>query len=358
MQRAKEAGVTTTLPTYNVLLGKLRVEGRSEEAEALQREMAQREIAPNERTAKALSRAAYMHGKKHLTDLVRLLEAGEASRAWELFDGLLRRGHANEHHLTVMLKACPSIDEQRALVQRAEEAGVTTAVSTYTFLLGSARVEGRTEEAEALQQVMARRGIEPNEYTAKVMARSSKVLAKQRTSELGRLLKAGETGRAWELFDGLLERGRAGEYHLTTMLKACLGCEQQVELVTRAEQAGVTTAAPTFTFLLGSALLEGRTKDTAALKREMARRGIMPNAYTAKVLGRTPEVLSSLRTAKLGRLLKAGETGRAWELFDGLLERGHADTVQYNVMLAACTTAAEKQTFGKRAKSKLVRQKK
>ena len=129
-------------------------------------------------------------------------------------------------------------------------------------------------------------------------------------------------------------------------------------LVTRAEQAGVTTAAPTFTFLLGSALLEGRTKDTAALKREMARRGIMPNAYTAKVLGRTPEVLSSLRTAKLGRLLKAGETGRAWELFDGLLERGHADTVQYNVMLAACTTAAEKQTFGKRAKSKLVRQKK
>ena len=126
----------------------------------------------------------------------------------------------------------------------------------------------------------------------------------------------------------MLERGRAGEYHLTTMLKACAGCEQQVELVTRAEQAGMTTAAPTFTFLLGSAQLEGRTKDTAALQREMARRGIMPNEYTARVLGRTPEVLSRQRTAELGRLLKAGEASRAWALFDGLLERGHADVVQ------------------------------
>ena len=354
VQRAEEAGVTTTLPTYNLLLGSLRVEGRSEEAEALQREMAQRGIEPNERTTKALSRAADLHGKKHTAHLRRLLEAGETSRASELFDGLLGRGHANEHHLTVMLKTCPSIDEQRALVQRAEEAGVATAVATYTYLLGSARVEGRTEEAEALQQVMARRGIEPNEYTVKVMERSSKVLAKQRTSELGRLLRAGETSRAWELFDGLLERGRAGEYHLMTMLKACSGCEQQVELVTRAEQAGMTTAAPTFTFLLGSAQLEGRTKDTAALQREMARRGIMPNAYTAKVLGRTPDLLSRQRTTELWRLLKAGERSRAWELFDGLLERGHANKVQYNVMLAACTTAAEKLTLGKRAKDKLV----
>ena len=35
--------------------------------------------------------------------------------------------------------------------------------------------------------------------------------------------------------------------------------------MTRAEQAGVTTAAPTFTVLLGSALLEGRMKDTAVM---------------------------------------------------------------------------------------------
>ena len=321
--------------------------------------MERRGIEPNEFTHRVLARTAEELSKQRTSELGRLLKAGETGRAWELFDGLLERGHADEHHLTTMLKACPGSEEQRALVGRAAEAGLEPDTFTYNLLLGKLRVEGRSEKAEALQREMAQRGIQPDEYTAKVLGENpEEVLRKQCTAQLGRLLKAGETTKAWELFDGLLERGRAGEYHLTTMLKACLGCEQQVELVTRAEQAGVTTAAPTFTFLLGSALLEGRTKDTAALKREMARRGIMPNAYTAKVLGRTPEVLSSLRTAKLGRLLKAGETGRAWELFDGLLERGHADTVQYNVMLAACTTAAEKQTFGKRAKSKLVRQKK
>ena len=182
------------------------------------------------------------------------------------------------------------------------------------------------------------------------------VLAKQRTSELGRLLKAGETSRAWELFDSLLERGRAGEYHLTTMLKACHDCEQMVELVTRAEQAGVRTAAPTFTLLLANAQFEGRTKDTAALQREMARRGIEPDSFTADVLSRTPEVLSRQRTAKLVRLLKAGERSRAWALFDGLLERGHADAIQYNVMMAACTTAAEKLFLEQRStKNKLVR---
>ena len=47
------------------------------------------------------------------TELVRLLEAGETAKAWELFDGLLGRGHANEHHLTVMLKTGLSMDEQR-----------------------------------------------------------------------------------------------------------------------------------------------------------------------------------------------------------------------------------------------------
>jgi len=356
VQRAKEAGVATTLPTYNLLLGQLRYEGRSEEAEALQRDMAQRGIEPNESTAKTMSRAAELHGKMRTAELVRLLEAGETAKAWELFDGLLGRGHANEHHLTVMLKTGLSMDEQRALVQRAEEADVAMGVSTYTLLLSSARVEGRMEEAEALQQVMARRGIEPNDYTAKVMARSSEVLAKQRTSELGRLLREGETSRAWELFDSLLERGRAGEYHLTTMLKACHDCEQMVELVTRAEQAGVRTAAPTFTLLLSNALFEGRTKDMAALQREMARRGIEPDSFTADVLSRTPEVLSRQRTAKLVQLLKAGERSRAWALFDGLLERGHADAIQYNVMMAACTTAAEKQFLEQRStKNKLVR---
>ena len=100
--------------------------------------------------------------------LGRLLKAGDAHTAWDMFEGLLEEGHAGEYHLTTMLKACFTSEEQRALVSRAEEAGVATAVVTYNFLLDTLRVEGRAEEVQALQREMARRGIDTNEQTAKV----------------------------------------------------------------------------------------------------------------------------------------------------------------------------------------------
>jgi len=119
----------------------------------------------------------------------------------------------------------------RALVSRAEEAGVAPAASTYTLLLSSLSFEGRTEEAEALRLEMTTRGIQPTEHTAKALARSAEELSKQRTAELGRLLRAGESHRAWELFDGLLERGHANEYQLTTMLRwACSTTAERLTL--------------------------------------------------------------------------------------------------------------------------------
>ena len=61
-------------------------------------------------------------GKQNTLMLGRLLKAGEAPQAWEMFEGLLKEGHAGEHHVTTMLKACASSNEQRALVSRGEEA--------------------------------------------------------------------------------------------------------------------------------------------------------------------------------------------------------------------------------------------
>ena len=291
-------------------------------------------------------------GKQNTLMLGRLLKAGEAPQAWEMFEGLLKEGHAGEHHVTTMLKACASSNEQRALVSRAEEAGVTTAATTYNFLLDSVRVEGQTEEVEALQQVMERRGIDPNEQTAKVLAKSNEELSKQRTAKLGRMLKAGEAQQAWELFEGLLERGHVGEYQLTAMLKACPSSNEQRALVNRAEGAGVTTAVPTYTLLLGNLLFEGRSSEADALQLEMERRGIEPDAITNKVLAKTTEELGKQRTAVLNRLLRSGDTDQAWELFNGLLERGHADTYHLTSMLKACATSDEGDALTERAAGK------
>ena len=62
-------------------------------------------------------------GKKRTLMLGRLLKAGEAHKAREMFQALLEDGHAVEHHVTTMLKACATSNEHRALVSRAGTAG-------------------------------------------------------------------------------------------------------------------------------------------------------------------------------------------------------------------------------------------
>jgi len=57
--------------------------------------------------------------------LNRLVKAGDTHRAWELFDGLLERGHADTYHLTSMLKACATSDERDALTERAAGKGLS-----------------------------------------------------------------------------------------------------------------------------------------------------------------------------------------------------------------------------------------
>ena len=62
-------------------------------------------------------------------------------------------------------------------------------------LLSSQLVEGHADEAEALLHLMARRGIERDEHTAAVLARTPERLSKRRMWLLVRMLKEGETSR-------------------------------------------------------------------------------------------------------------------------------------------------------------------
>mgnify|MGYP001160815171 CR=1 FL=1 len=62
-------------------------------------------------------------------------------------------------------------------------------------LLSSHLVEGRADEAEALQRLMADRGVEPDEHTAAVLARTQERLSQKRLFLLVRMLKEGEASR-------------------------------------------------------------------------------------------------------------------------------------------------------------------
>ena len=291
--------------------------------------------------------------RQRTKELQQLLEDGERRRAQELFDGLLERGQADERQLWVMLKTRHGSTEQHALIDRATAAGAAITVRTFNMLLGSLLVEGRADGVAQLQAEMARRGIEPDERTAEQLAWPAEAQSRLRTAKLGRLLKDGETSSAWELFDGLLARGHANEYLLTVMLKASRSSSERMALVRRAEEAGVVPGVSTHTMLLGSLLLEGRADEAEQLQAEMARRGLEPNERTAKVLALPAEAQSRRRTAELEQLLKDGEEGKAWELFDGLLARRLANKYHLTVMLKACPTRAEQQALKMRARNRL-----
>ena len=184
---------------------------------------------------KRISFEEYLVSKGLLDSLV---EAGEQFKAQELFDRLLDRGKANEHHLHKMLQATYTSAEMRKLASRAKEAGVAITAITYNTLLSTLLIEGRADEAEGLQREMVQRGIDPDKNTAAVLGRTQEKLSKKRSLLLARLLKDGKTSLAWTLFDGLLERGLVDEYHLTTMLKVCPSCDEQRALVQRVEEAG------------------------------------------------------------------------------------------------------------------------
>jgi len=71
------------------------------------------------------------------------------------------------------------------------------------FTVGQRQVEGK-----ALEE-MRERGMEVNERTRAVLHRPADVLSKMQASKLRRLLDGGEQGAAWQLFDGLLDAGKA-----------------------------------------------------------------------------------------------------------------------------------------------------
>jgi hypothetical protein len=68
---------------------------------------------------------------EHNSELHALLDAGEQSKAREMFDRLLDQGHVDEHDLGRVMQACYSSTEMWKLASRVEEAGVP--ITSLTF---------------------------------------------------------------------------------------------------------------------------------------------------------------------------------------------------------------------------------
>ena len=276
------------------------------------------------------------------SNLAKLLEGSETerSRARSIYDGMLRRREAHTAHTSIMMRACSSVGEQRALLEQAEAAGVVPSASCYNAILGQLQFEARPEAMLGVLREMAERRIERDEYVAATFERSEEVLSRMRTAKLRHMLGGGERERtrALWLFDSLVQRGAAAPHHLGVMLRGCATSAEQRELMGRAEAAGVPPDAQCYNVLLGRLQLEGEKARVDEVLAELRSRGIEVDDYLRATLERSEQTWSKMRTAELKRLLGsplASEREAARRLFGGLLARGLANSYQLGAMLPA-----------------------
>ena len=170
VKRALEAGLELGVSSYHVLVNQLQVEGRLTEVSEVLEQMSTAGVEPDERMQAALDRAPAELSRMRTAALKAKLDADKAD-GWSLFDGLLRRGQADDHQLSAMLAhgGLSSSTEKRKQMERARAAGLEPGVFSYTVLLSQLQMEGRTDEVKATLSEMRAAGIQSDSH-----ARSAK----------------------------------------------------------------------------------------------------------------------------------------------------------------------------------------
>ena len=107
---------------------------------------------------------------------------------------------------------------------------------------------------------------------------------------------------AWELFNGMLERGQVDDYHLSSMLAhGGLTSQQQRECMAHAWSAGVEPGVFSYTALLCQLQVEGRSDEVEAALSEMRAQGIEPSELTHAVVSRSTAASNRRRSPRRGR---------------------------------------------------------
>ena len=123
-----------------------------------------------------------------------------------------------------MMKTCDTSDQMKEMIETGmAKVGVVPDVFTYNMYVKMLMIEGNVTEAERLvDEVMPSAGLEPDAKTYDALSMPDEHLSAMRTSKLNKWVNEGGTasvGAAKNLFNLLVERGVADEYHFMVMEK-------------------------------------------------------------------------------------------------------------------------------------------
>ena len=374
---AWDAGLPPHPRVCNALLAQLLREARgADSVSALQAEMGRRGVAADAETRRVVSRSADELALERGQELRRLLRWGReqvasglpalsTTAAWRMWERLLAHGEARSNHLGVMLAhGCADSEAQAALMEAAvNEHGVVPNAAPYATRVYRLMLEGHPKSAvEALVSEMgSRHGLRPEEHGGlqRALNRSRRELSALRTHKLTKMLATTGAYRlhdARTFYEGLLGRGACDSYQLAAYLAH--GTQSSAECaaaIRHAESLGVECTTHCVNVLLTQLLLEGVDDpdilwDEARLAMAPPRggpQGLAADARTRELmrLARTRDDASRMRSAQLGRWLRAAASGEpsalsaAWDRFSLLCERGKLSAYEVMVMRPAAQEA-------------------
>ena len=230
MASAVRVGVQPNAIAYTLLISSMQIEAYPrDDIDALVRAAEARGVKRDAAMAAALRRSPWEVSRMRTSKLRDLVQSGgraDRARAHALLARLFERCAADAYQLRVMLSyGTASLEEMRALIARAEGAGLAASASEYNALLSRMQLEGRCSHAQIREVLdeMLERGVAPDERTEKIVHRSIASVSAMRTAELLRLLRRQQAAdsyarrAAWTLFSALCERGVVDHYQIDAM---------------------------------------------------------------------------------------------------------------------------------------------
>lgn len=291
-----KAGLSANATCYNILIGRLVIEGKDEEAKSVfYEEMPDRGIQPIERTRKLLNIKPGIVDRMRTQVLRDLMNRDgpefEAGREY-LTDRV--KGIDSKVDVTffnVMVKACEDSAAMRKLIETTmKEAGVKPSMATFSLLARQLMIEGDLPGAQGvIYQEMPAADILPNKRARDILDLPSNDLTRLRASYIQKLLHSNTeeaTDKAWDFFFKLIDRDEADQYVCTLMLKCCPSSDQMRAFIeVTMKKSGVKPDSVTYTLLLQKMIAEGKISEAIdVVKYDIPRTGVNPDIVLQDII--------------------------------------------------------------------------
>ena len=288
------------------------------------------------------SRVLLQENKAGEPTLNSLLSRKKIKEAWSKFHGMTASGEVKASDCYTMLNACYNSTHTKEFIEvTMTKTGVEPDVRVYNLYVSRLVVEGNVTEAKrVVDRVMPSAGVEPDAKTYKALSLSDEHLSAIGKSMLNQWVNEGGTASvaaANNLFNSLVKRGVANEYHFSVIMKTCDTSDQMKEMINTGEaKLGAVPNVFTYTKYVSMLMFEGNVTEAERVVHEvMPSAGVEPNAKTHEALSLSNERLSAMRTTKLNQWVNEGGTASvaaAKNLFNSLAKRGVANKYHFSVM--------------------------